>query len=161
MACCKPKCTYEFNKKILGPALEKTKCFTDIEYLRFYFKYIAPNRKLISPNRKRQLFTQLVKPSWHAWLRYAFENFCHKYTLFFANIMGFDKYVVEWGPLFHRDDIEFQIDLLYRRSDNVITLCEIKHHDKPIGVKVIPEVDRKCRQLSVPKGFTLEKSINF
>ena len=51
------------------------------EYLRFYFKYLLPNLKLISQSRQRNLFTQLIKPNWRPWLGFAFENFCSKFIL--------------------------------------------------------------------------------
>lgn len=129
------------------------------EYLRFYLKFVEPNLKLISNNRKQNLFQQLVKSSWHSWLGYAFENFCLKNAYYLSELMGFSEYVLQWGPYFHRTDENFQIDLIYLRSDNVITLCEIKFHDKPISVSVVHEVECKCKLLELRRGYTVEKAL--
>lgn len=129
------------------------------EYLRFYFKYVEPHLKLISTNHKRDLFNQLVKPVWNGWLGLAFENYCLKNALFLSELMGFDDRVENFGPYFHRQDEKFQIDLLYLRTDKVITLCEIKYSQQPVPVSVINEVERKCKLISVPHGYTLEKAL--
>jgi len=141
-----------FNSKLLKYKL------TD-EYLRFYFKYVQPHLKLINENRTRNLFEQLVKPNWQSWLGFAFENFCIKNAYYLAKIMGFQDQVLNWGPYFKRNDQGFQVDLIYRRQDKVITVCEIKYHDKPIGVEVVHEVKRKCELLDIPAGYTLERAL--
>lgn len=128
-------------------------------YLRFYFKYIEPNRKLIAHNRSRALFTELVKPHWSAWLGYAFENYCLMNAMQLATVMGFESQVTHWGPYFRRGDEGFQIDLIYLRSDKVATLCEMKFHDAPVSVAVVQEVERKCKLLKLPQGVTLEKAL--
>jgi hypothetical protein len=145
-----------YNKN-LNSKLMKYK-LTD-EYLRFYYKYIEPNLRLIRENQRRDLFSQIVKPVWNPWLGFAFENFCMKNAYYLAEIMGFANQVLHWGPLFNRDDTGFQVDLIYLRQDNVITLCEMKFHSKPIGVSVIKEVEYKCKLLTVPRGYTIERAL--
>lgn len=129
------------------------------EYLRFYLKFVEPNLKLIAQNRQNNLFQSLVKSKWQSWLGFAFENFCLKNAYYLAELMGFSSYVVQWGPFFQRGSENFQIDLIFLRNDNVITLCEIKFHDKPITVAVVHEVERKCQLLDIPKDYTLEKAL--
>lgn len=128
-------------------------------YLRFYFKYIEPHKRLISQNRSRSLFTELVKPHWYAWLGFAFENYCLMNAMELARLMGFESAVTQWGPYFERGDTGFQIDLIFLRNDKVATLCEIKFYDSPISVEVVREVERKCQLLSLPHGTTLEKAL--
>lgn len=129
------------------------------EYLRFYFKYVRPNLRLISGNIKRDLFSQMIKPVWQPWLGFAFENFCIKNAIYLAELMGFGDQVIQWGPLYQRSDKRFQIDLVYVRLDKVITVCELKYQDKLIDTSIINEVDRKCRLLTVPQGHTIEKAL--
>lgn len=129
------------------------------EYLRFYFKYIIPHLKLIQTNSKHNLFTQLVKPHWQPWLGFAFENFCLKNAMYLAEKMGFAHHVLQWGPLFHQGDTQFQVDLIYERQDNVITVCELKYYNKPISVSVVHEVERKCALIQLPRGYTMEKAL--
>lgn len=73
--------------------------------------------------------------------------------------MGFADDMLLASPYFRKEDKGFAIDLLYRRADRVITLCEIKHRNSEIKPSVIPEVERKCALLSLPRGYTLEKSL--
>lgn len=129
------------------------------EYLRFYFKYIKPNLKLIQSNRSRDLFSQLVKPVWNAWLGFSFENFCMKNAMFLAEKMGFINYVSDFGPIFRREDTHFQVDLIFMRNDKVITLCEMKYIDAPITAKIIKEVEKKTQLIQLPRGYTLEKAL--
>ena len=127
------------------------------EYLRFYFKYVAPHLRLIMENRNKNLFARLVKSHWQPWLGFAFENFCLKNALHLAHIMGFSDHVVQWGPYFKRGESNFQVDLIYVRNDRVITLCEIKYYDHPVTTDVVAEVQRKCSLIHLPRGYTLEK----
>ena len=129
------------------------------EYLRFYLKYVMPNIKLIQSNTSRNLFSQLIKPVWQPWLGYAFENFCLKNAYYLSERMGFADQVLQWGPLFHQGDTKFQVDLVFVRQDNVITVCELKYHAQPIGVEIVSEMERKCALLTLPRGFTLEKAL--
>lgn len=129
------------------------------EYLRFYFKYVLPHQKLIKENKQRNLFSLLVKPIWNPWMGFAFENFCLKNAVYLAELMGFADQITQWGPYFHRDDETFQIDLIYLRADKVITVCEIKYGNQPVPVAVIKEMERKCKLLCVPRGYTLEKAL--
>lgn len=145
-----------YNKKP-NSKLKKYK-LTD-EYLRFYFKYVEPHIKLISTNRTRNLFAQLVKPVWNSWLGFSFENFCLKNAMYLAKIMGFEDHVVQWGPYFKRADQGFQIDLIYLRNDRVVTLCEIKYYEGEVPVTVVHEVKKKCALIDVPRGYTLEKAL--
>jgi AAA+ ATPase superfamily predicted ATPase len=127
------------------------------EYLRFYFKYVEPNIKLISANRTRNLFGQLVKPVWNSWLGFSYENYCLKNAMYLAGIMGFEDHVLQWGPYFQRDEKGFQIDLIYLRDDRVVTLCEIKYYEEEVPITVVHEVEKKCALIDLPKGYTLEK----
>lgn len=145
-----------YNKKA-NSKLKKYK-LTDA-YLRFYFKYVEPHIKLIFANRTRNLFGQLVKPIWSSWLGFAFENYCLNNAMYLAKIMGFEDRVVQWGPYFQRGDEGFQIDLIYLRSDRVVTLCEMKYYDKEIPIAVVHEVKRKCTLIELPHGHTLEKAL--
>ena len=43
-----------------------------------------------------------------------------------------------------------------KRADRVITVCEIKHHNKKIGTHIIPEMERKCTLVKLPRGYAVE-----
>ncbi len=129
------------------------------EFLSFYFKYMAPNLSTIRESTSRKLFEVITKDSFDIWLGFAFERFCLKYAGILARIMGFEDTVLRAAPYFGRSDERFQIDLVYRRSDKVITVCEIKYQDREIGPQVIPAVERKCRLLKIPRGHTVERAL--
>lgn len=129
------------------------------EYLQFYYKFIEPNLRLLGESTSERLFETLTKDSFEPWLGFSFERFCLKNAGLLADRMGFKDDVLLATPHFGKGDRHFQIDLLYQRSDNVITVCEIKHHNKPISKRIIPEVERKCALLEVPRGYSIERAL--
>jgi len=76
-----------------------------------------------------------------------------------AFVMNFADDVLLASPYFKKNDERFQIDLLYKRADHVITVCEIKHQNTQIGTHIIPEIQRKCTLLKVPRGYALERAL--
>lgn len=73
--------------------------------------------------------------------------------------MGFEDEMAAASPYFERGDQGFQIDLVYRRTDKVIVVCEVKHHNVSVTTKVIPEMKKKCSLLPIPRGYTCEKAL--
>jgi hypothetical protein len=129
------------------------------EFVIFFFRYMQPQMPIIMETTSSHLFETLTKNSFNIWLGFAFERFCIKRAMFLADLMGFKDEVISASPYFEKGDRSFQIDLLYERSDSVITICEIKHHNAPLSTKIIPEIERKVSLFSLPRGFTLEKSL--
>ena len=79
--------------------------------------------------------------------------------MFLADKMGFADQVKKFGPLFVKDGNGFQIDLIYERFDNTITVCEMKYYNDEVKMKVSSEVERKLKLLKVKKGITVEKAL--
>jgi uncharacterized protein len=129
------------------------------EYLIFYFKFIRPILREIQEGHSKKLFENLVKPNWNSWLGYAFERFCIKHAAIIARTLGFSDQVIGAAPYFGMGDQNFQIDLLFHRSDRVFTLCEIKYYNSPVGTSVIPEINKKCSLFPLPKDYTLETAL--
>ena len=129
------------------------------EFLNFYFKFIEPNRKLISQSPGKNLFKTITHDNFRIWLGFAFEKFCLKHSTYLAELMGFAEEVAVAGSHFSKDDQQFQIDLLYKRFDKVITICEIKHSKEKINTKIIKEMERKKTLLSIPRGYTVETAL--
>jgi len=129
------------------------------EYLLFYFKYIKPNIKTINESTSKKKFETLTGDSFNSWLGFSFERFCLKYSGALAQIMNFEDEVLLASPFFGRNDKKFQIDLIYKRADKVITICEIKHQNKKISTKIIPEMERKCSLFNAPRGYVVEKAL--
>lgn len=129
------------------------------EYLRFYFKFIEPNMGTILASDSSYIFEAVAEKSFTVWSGFAFENFCIRNSNLLGKAMGFADNILRASPYFGKTDAGFQIDLLYLRNDNVITLCEIKYFNGPVSTKVIPEVERKIQLLDVPRGYTVEKAL--
>lgn len=129
------------------------------EFLVFYFKYIEPNLRIISESSSNRLFDTLTKDSFDSWLGFAFERFCLKQARKLAAIMGFADDLLLASPYFSKNDQGFQIDLLYKRADHVITVCEIKHQRRKINTKIIPEMEKRCTLFKLPRGYVLEKAL--
>jgi AAA+ ATPase superfamily predicted ATPase len=129
------------------------------EFLYFYFKYMEPHRRIMEEGESDRLFETLTGESFDMWMGFAFERFCLRHSGLLAQRMGFRDVVLLAAPHFGKDDQKFQVDLLYQRTDRVITVCEIKYRNKPITREIIPEMDRKCRLLDIPPGYTIEKAL--
>ena len=129
------------------------------EYMHFYFKYIEPNKRTIEQAARQRLFESVTKKGFDAWMGYAFERFCFKHAFYLAQLMGFADEVESFGPLFHRKDTHFQIDLLYKRFDKVVTICELKFKESKIDVPVMGEMKRKLDKLKIPTGYSWETAL--
>jgi len=129
------------------------------EYLLFYFRYVEPNARVIAESSSSKLFESLSQDSLDKWLGFAFERFCLKHAACLARAMGFEDEMLLAAPHFERNQEGFQIDLVYKRLDKVITVCEVKHQRTPVGTKVISEVERKCSLIKMPRGYTCEKAL--
>jgi hypothetical protein len=129
------------------------------EYLIFYFKYVEPHLKLIHKGAGRRPFERLVATKWKPWLGLCFEHYCQKNALALAKIMGFDDRVLEFGPVLERGTPGFQIDLAFLRTDQTVTICEIKFFDRAIDASVIAETDRRCKLFHAPRGHTVERAL--
>ena len=129
------------------------------EYLRFYFKFIEPNMKAIQTNKSTHFFETVCEKQFAIWSGFSFERFCVKNSYLLGELMGFSDNIIVASPYFGKTDSKFQIDLLYLRSDNVITVCEIQYRDRSIETKIIPEIERKIKLLNIPQGYTVEKAL--
>ena len=81
--------------------------------------------------------------------------------------MGFSNVEYMAGPYFQAreqgtgvtDSRGVQIDLIFDRKDSVITVCEVKYSDTPIGIDLIQETDRKLALIPNRKNKTIQKAL--
>jgi AAA+ ATPase superfamily predicted ATPase len=128
-------------------------------YLRFYFNFIRPlENRITQSNKGVALNHALPDNRYKIFLGFAFENYCYQNATLLASKIGFGIVAYDYGPWFSRKDLVpgAQIDLLFRRADNVITLCEIKHK-KNLGMEVIGETEKKIDALRRQTDQTIEK----
>jgi len=145
-----------YNKKLNSKTIKYS--LSD-EFLNFNFKFIEPNKRIIKESSTKNLFENISKDNLKVWFGFAFEKFCIKHSDYLACKMGFADKVKIASPYFERGDNNFQIDLVYLRFDNVLTVCEIKYHNKKINRSIIPDVERKIKLLKIPKGFSVDTAL--
>lgn len=111
------------------------------EYTKFYFFWIEPNLHSIKnlATSSGYWLTRAKEARYQAWKGYAFETICYKSIVQILKTLKLSltsvPYTWRYQPLIKSsDNFGVQIDLLFERDDDAITLCEIKHTDKPFVV---------------------------
>lgn len=110
------------------------------EYTLFYIHWIEPY--LQSTRRRDQSegywSAKAQSPGWKSWSGLAFEAVCHKHIAQIRRALHIDSgaEIGSWRYVPKTKDHKqgAQIDLLFDRNDDVITICEIKHSDKPFVI---------------------------
>ncbi len=107
------------------------------EYTIFYLRWIEPMKKMVQRKGFVSGQWQAIQqtPEWHNWLGYAFESVCYKHIpqirkkLSISPIAMADSW--RYVPKKSSEERGAQIDLLFDRPDDSITLCEIKCTEEP------------------------------
>ena len=126
-------------------------------YIRFYLKYIEPNKAKI----KKAFFKQVSissLPAWKSIIALQFENLVLNNSLSIARALGLQlEDIVFLNPFFQRKtklQSGCQIDLLIQTKFNSLFVCEIKFSKSTLPRSVINEVQQKIDRLKVPKNFS-------
>jgi len=134
------------------------------EWLRFYFRYIEPNLKIIELNTTPGLFNNIAGKSFDTYLGLSFEQLCMKNlpALLYSIGCNLDQ-IINYGPFFRQrargenNDEGLQIDILLHRKGQILTLFECKYSTRPIGTEVISDIERKIKFLKAPRNYTVER----
>jgi AAA+ ATPase superfamily predicted ATPase len=127
-------------------------------YLRFYLKYIGPNRVKIEKGTVAASMLNNL-PGWEGIMGLQFENLVvHNFKEIWKvlNLSGED--VTMEGPFFQTSTVRqpgCQIDYMIQTRFHNLYLCEVKFSKDPIGTKVIEEMQEKVKSLKVPKHFSI------
>lgn len=120
-------------------------------YLRFYFAFILPNLKRLESKADGIFFERVTNSgAYHAWLGRAFENVVGNHSVEISRLLGFSGIDFTCGPYFRPkrgSQPGIQVDLLFDRADQVLTLCEMKYYKKRVGASVIPEITNRVADL--------------
>lgn len=105
----------------------------------FYLKWVAPHIKRIQTGSMKDIWKGIIDtPSYFSWSGYAFENFCWAHLEKIKDFFEIPSLSIAapWQYISKKDlgDDGAQIDLLFDRSDDAITLCEIKFTKLPFVV---------------------------
>lgn len=122
-------------------------------YLRFYLKYINPNKKKIEKHALKLL------PQWQSVMGLQFENLVLNNRKSVQQILGIDpSEIVNDNPFFQRktkDRPGCQIDYMIQNKYGTCYLCEIKFSSHEISRSIIDEVKKKIQSLALPKTITI------
>lgn len=133
------------------------------EWLRFYFRFVAPQIKVIERQTRPGLFKKIVGPHLAHFFGLGFEQFCFKNVNKLLEGLQIDPSEVrQIGPYFRQAKRSLkkkeqngettsgtQIDLLLVRDLNVLTLIECKLTQDPVGLSVAREVQLKIDRLGI------------
>ena len=104
------------------------------EYTLFYLAWIKPFRdNLVQGMSSGSWEIQQKTPAWYSWAGMAFESICYKHINQIRAALDLDASAMPntWRFNGKGDQNGAQIDLLFDRRDDSITLCEIKYTSKP------------------------------
>lgn len=112
----------------------------DDEYCLFYLHWIEPNLKLIAKKSMNKGFwlAQSQSFAWKAWAGISFESTCYKHIDLIRRALNIDAGAIaatwRYVPRVNSDEDGAQVDLLFDRLDDVITICEIKYSIHPFSI---------------------------
>ncbi len=127
-------------------------------YLRFYTKYIAPNRaKIEKDGFSHSMLAHLS--GWESIMGLQFENLVAHNRKTLLNLLKIaPEEVIMDGPFFQTPKIReagCQIDYMIQTRFNTLYLCEVKFSKRPIGFGVIEEIEKKIKDLKRPKSCSI------
>ncbi len=127
-------------------------------YVRFYLKYIEPNRDKIQKGvfQDRSLTTL---PGFDQIMGLQFENLVIKNRKSLFKILNIhNSEILNDGPYFRRAGKRktgCQVDYMIQSKFNSLYLCEIKFSKNPISVSVIDDVNSKIKALNIAKSMSV------
>ncbi|MFA6409297.1 MAG: ATP-binding protein, partial [Gammaproteobacteria bacterium] len=110
------------------------------EYTLFYFHWIEPIKDtLLKKGLSRDYWEKIqASTAWHSWAGYAFESICYEHLTQIRKKLGLSATAMpstwKYVPIKGSKEQGAQIDLLFERDDDAITICEIKYTDKPFEI---------------------------
>ncbi len=102
------------------------------EFSLFYLRWVAQDeRRKVVP---QHWLKQSQKPAYYAWSGYAFEAVCMKHIENILDVLDIEPalYYGWWRYVpTNVNEHGAQVDLIIDRTDNALTLCEIKYTEEP------------------------------
>ncbi|OGT48070.1 MAG: ATPase [Gammaproteobacteria bacterium RIFCSPHIGHO2_12_FULL_38_11] len=126
-------------------------------YVRFYLKYIAPNKTKIA----KGLFNEnsiTTLPAWESILGLQFQNLVLNNAIEIIKKLEIPLEDVQFVNSFFQQKTKSQpgcqIDLLIQTKYNCLFVCEIKFSKNKIPVSIIDEVQKKITSIKMPKNVS-------
>ena len=137
------------------------------EYTLFYLDWIAEfaEHRALALKNKSYWTNASNTSSWYNWAGYAFENICLKHIDNILEALGISHINCKIGswryvPKKKSSESGTQIDLLFDRDDNNITLCEIKYSHKAFIIDKSYAQNLKNKIETFERYFPTHKQIN-
>lgn len=122
-------------------------------YLRFYLKYIEPNKMKIENNTMKSL-----PASWLSIMGIQFENLVLNNLDRIIEILKIPpNEVIAAGPYLQTETKtrkKCQIDMLIHTKYNQLYIFENKFSKHPLDIDIIKEVEEKINRIEMPRGFS-------
>ncbi|MBA3602471.1 MAG: ATPase [Parachlamydiaceae bacterium] len=137
----------------IAKRLESSRYRIKDNYLRFYLKYILPNKEQIESTRLQRL-----PQGWLSIMGVQFENLVINNGHLVCKILGIlPEDVLIANTYFQKAGVRksgCQINYLIQTRFWCLFACEIKFRQGPVGTEVIKEVEEKLNRLHLPRGFS-------
>lgn len=110
------------------------------EFSLFHLRWIEPFLASGMMNAELGYWQNMIKtPAVSAWAGFAFETICLKHIAQIRKALGLEKVACKAGnwqyiPKKGSEEEGAQIDLLFDRQDDAVTLCEIKYSENPFVI---------------------------
>ena len=122
-------------------------------YIRFYLRYIEPNKKNIENGTFKNLPT-----AWLSIMGLQFENLVLNNLSRLIEILKIPSHeLITAGPYLQtktQTRSKCQIDLMIQTKFNQLYICEVKFSKGEIGAEVVSEMKKKIAALQRPRGFS-------
>lgn len=126
-------------------------------YLRFYLKFIKPNKYKIQEDSFKNVSIDTL-PGWKTMLGLQFENLVLKNRKeIWKKLKIKSEDIVVNNPFFQRKTTRTpgcQIDYLIQTRFNTLFACEIKFSQKEIKTEILKEMEDKIKRLVLPRRFS-------
>lgn len=127
-------------------------------FLRFVLKFVQPREKKLRALKKPlSILEALPAQPFRVWQGFAFETLCHAHTREIAEALGFGAIDFEVGCVASNKDTP-EIDLVFVRADDVLTVCEIKSGER-VDRSAIDQVREQIRALELRTRKTVQAAM--
>lgn len=129
------------------------------EYTLFYFRWIEPVKSSLLERGLVKGYWEKNQdsPAWYSWAGYTFESICYKHLAEINIALNLSPSAIpttwRYVPRKGREEQGAQIDLLFVRDDDAITVCEIKYTREPFVIDK-KYAENLRRKIEVFKGKT-------
>jgi hypothetical protein len=110
------------------------------EYTLFYLDWIEPIKDTLQTKSLESGYwlQKHNSPTWYNWAGYAFESICYKHLNQIRKKLNISPSAIangwRYAPTPKSNEKGAQIDLLFDREDDSITICEIKYTTEPFSI---------------------------